>query len=126
MHLLRENYFMFTLCGCWMPDSARSSKCKSLVYNLYSLTLLILVFGLFSMKIVNVARGFKSVQEFAVLMFGVPDFTCSMFKSITLCVKSKQLFDIERKILDSKSKNDGREEVAIQKRCDHVCRFCIL
>lgn len=127
MQLLAENFLIFTCCGCWMPESATNSKCKSIVYNLYSFTLFALVIGLISMKITNVAVGsFRSIQEFAIATFALADFMCAVFKSITVYRKRDELFEIERTFLRCINNNNDEEERKIQQNFDKICRYKLI
>lgn len=125
MHLLSENFRLFTFLGFWMPQEYKSSKLKSLAYNAYSLTLLTLLLTLISMKIANISQSFgaiRNVEDCAILLLGVPELTCSVFKSVVIHKKRKEIFAIERTFLKCRNRRDEGEEV-IQNQCDKICRL---
>lgn len=123
MHFLRDNFIIFSACGCWMPDSARDSKFKSRVYNIYSLTLFTLTIVLMSMKVFTlVTRGFKNIEELAIKLFVLPDFVCATVKFVNFLRKENEVFAIQRVFLQCASERIDEQEAKIHYEFDNLCR----
>lgn len=126
MHLLAENFLIFSFCGCWMPDKAVNSKCKSTIYVFYRLIIFSNNLCLILFKIINISQGFSNIRELASVTLGLADFTCAAVKSITVYNKREQLLEIDRQFVYCKRKNDSKEKMKIQMGFDKTCRFEIV
>lgn len=123
MHFLRDNFLIFSVCGCWTPDSARGSKCKSAAYKIYSLTLFSLTLILVSMKVFDlVTGGVRNFEELAVKLFVLPDFVCAIIKFVNFSRKEKDVLAIETVFLQCASGRIDVEEAKIQMQFDNLCR----
>lgn len=124
MYLLTENFRLFTLCGCWMPESLKNSKCKSILYSFYSLTILILTIGMLSMKIINVtSTSYKNIQKFAITIYGLAEFISSTFKFTTITLKREQIFETERTFFTCFNNSNNKEEIEILQHFNKICRL---
>lgn len=123
MLLLKENFYIFTYYGCWLPGNFKSSKCKTVLYKLYRLLILSNVLAIVLLTIINVSRGFGSIEEYASVMLGVTDFICAVIKSISLHNRRRELYDIEKTFLKCQRENNSSGEVKIQAVFDTTCRF---
>lgn len=124
MHLLRGNFRLFTLCGCWLPEACHSAKWTTALYNCYSLELLILDCPLISMKIISAsAKSFSNVQQFAEEFVGFVQIVCGLLKSIAIYRQRRPLFVIERCFPDCIRNNERKEEIEIHDWFDKIARL---
>lgn len=123
MHTLTENFLIFTICGCWMPDGFTSSKCKSTLYKYYRLIILTNACVLIVLKIINLSRGFNSVEQCASLLLSLPDFISGIVKAITIYNNRKKLYDIDELFFKCQRMNNGEVEIKIRDGFDFMCRY---
>lgn len=123
MPFLEHSFKIFSICGCWVPESIEHSKYKSIAFKLYGLTILtwVLTFS-YLRTVVVISLPDKSVENIAASTIAYFETFCTVFKAITIYKKRIALFQIRRIFGNFFNKNTTKAEMKIQNDVDDVCK----
>lgn len=123
MRFLKSNFLLFSYSGVWMTDSIKNSKWKSMAYNLYTLTLLVLGIMLIAERTVLIFLLTDiNMKKLAYATIGHFEMFCSMLKGITVYMKHDEMLEIGKSFSECISKNIQEEEIEIQVKTDKTCK----
>lgn len=123
MQFLQQSFHIFSICGCWVPESIKNSKYKLIAYNLYVFTILGVVLAFLYLRTIVIIRlPEKNVSNFAASTIAYFESFCTVFKAITIYRKRIDLLKIRSIFLKCSNKNSSRTEVGIQNDVNNTCK----